>query len=165
MRNPSIIRRLFSTIALLSIIFLQISSFSCRYGTTINYSSRLYVAAPRLSEVTEERRKVLPTEGQPRRSKVTKDRRKILPPGFIEGPPIETKPNYENIHGPLGALLDKVFLSVFRSRMAENIGVDSDLPADDYQGLMELTAAMNARFSEREQVQNIAQNVLRESLV
>lgn len=36
---------------------------------------------------------------------------------------------------------------------------------DDYQGLMELTAAMNARFSEREQVQNIAQNVLRESLV
>jgi len=154
MRNSSRIRTLFSTIALLPVLSIQISSLSCRHLITRNHSSRLYVAAPRLNEVTKERRKVLP---------VTEERRKVLPAGFIEGPSLETKPKYEDIHGPLGAFLDRVFLIVFRSKMAENVGVDSDLPADDFKGLMELTAAMNARYSDREQVQNIAQNVLRES--
>ena len=83
------------------------------------------------------------------------------PPGFVEGPAPETKPDYDNIHGPLGKAMDTVFLKVFRSTMAEKVGVDSQRPQDDYQGLMELTAALNARYSDRLQVQAIAQDVLR----
>lgn len=80
---------------------------------------------------------------------------------FIDGPSQETKPNYEEIHGPLGPLIDKLFLSIFRSKMAEKVGIDSKLPHDDYQGLMELTSALNARFSDKEKVRNVAQEVLR----
>jgi hypothetical protein len=50
------------------------------------------------------------------------------PPSFVQGPDKETKPDYENIHGPLGKLLDRIFLVVFRSKLAENVGVDSSLP-------------------------------------
>lgn len=78
----------------------------------------------------------------------------------VKGPDIETKPDYENIHGPLGKTIDRIFLMVFRTRMAEKVGVDSSLPKDDYQGLMELTNALNARFSNRAEVQKTAQNVL-----
>lgn len=77
------------------------------------------------------------------------------------GPPMETKPDYENIHGPLGKMADKIFMLVFRNQMAKKVGIDSNLPKDDYMGLMELTAAMNARYSDRRQVQAIAQDVLR----
>lgn len=83
------------------------------------------------------------------------------PPGFVSGPSLEDKPDYANIHGPLGKAIDGLFLRIFRFRMAEKVGVDSDRPYDDYQGLMELTAALNARYSDREQVQAIAQDVLR----
>ena len=80
---------------------------------------------------------------------------------FVPGPSIETKPDYDNIHGPLGETLDKVFLKLFRSKLAENIGIDSKLPKDDYQGIMELATALNSRYSDRTQVQKIAQNTLR----
>ena len=83
---------------------------------------------------------------------------------FVPGPPIETKPDYDNIHGPLGKTLDKVFLKLFRSKLAENIGIDSKLPKDDYQGIMELTTALNSRYSDRKQVSKIAQNTLRKFL-
>ena len=79
----------------------------------------------------------------------------------VKGPDMETKPDYENIHGPLGKAIDRIFLMVFRARMAEHVGVDSSLPKDDYQGLMELTNALNARYSDRKEVQKTAQNVLR----
>ena len=82
---------------------------------------------------------------------------------FVEGPSVETKPDYENIHGPLGKTMDKVFLKVFRSKMAQEFGIDSALPYDDFQGLMELTAAMNARYSDRTETQRLAQEVLRKS--
>lgn len=96
-----------------------------------------------------------------RSNETTEKWRKNLPSGFIEGPPLETKPKYEDIHGPLGPLFDKLFLIVFRKTMAEQVGVDSNLQADNYEGLMELTAALNARYSDRKQVHAIAQNVLR----
>ena len=83
---------------------------------------------------------------------------------FVPGPSIETKPDYDNIHGPLGKTLDKVFLKLFRSKLAENIGIDSKLPKDDYQGIMELTTALNSRYSDRKQVSKIAQNTLRKFL-
>eukprot|EP00566_Odontella_aurita_P015772 CAMPEP_0113526830 /NCGR_PEP_ID=MMETSP0015_2-20120614/960_1 /TAXON_ID=2838 /ORGANISM="Odontella" /LENGTH=284 /DNA_ID=CAMNT_0000425201 /DNA_START=161 /DNA_END=1015 /DNA_ORIENTATION=- /assembly_acc=CAM_ASM_000160 len=79
----------------------------------------------------------------------------------IEGPPPETRPDYEHIHGPLGKFLDDIFMALFRTRLAERVGVDSNLPKNDYQGLMELVAAMNARFSDRRDVQKIAQYTLR----
>ena len=74
--------------------------------------------------------------------------------------PTDPKPDYENIHGPLGKQVDDIFLKLFRKKLAENIGIDSNLPQDDYQGIMELTQALNARYSDRNQVQKIAQNVL-----
>ena len=83
------------------------------------------------------------------------------PPGFVAGPPLDDVPDYDNIHGPLGKAIDRLFLRIFRSKMAERVGCDSNLPYDDYQGLMELTAALNARYSDRRQVQAIAQDVLR----
>ena len=83
------------------------------------------------------------------------------PPGFVSGPSLDDVPDYENIHGPLGKAVDRLFLRIFRSRMAEKVGCDSNLPYDDYRGLMELTAALNARYSDRRQVQAIAQDVLR----
>ena len=82
-------------------------------------------------------------------------------PFFIDGPSPETKPNYEKIHGPLGPARDKLFLQIFRSKMAEKVGIDSKLPKNDYQGLMELTTALNSRFSDKEKVRLIAQDVLR----
>lgn len=82
----------------------------------------------------------------------------------VSGPPIETKPDYESIHGPLGEIMDKLFMSVFRIQMAKHVGVDSKLPKDDYTGLMELVGAMNARYSDRKEVQAIAQDILRKSI-
>lgn len=104
----------------------------------------------------------------------------------VAGPSPETKPDYENISGPLGKEVDRVFLKMFRDRLAENIGVDSSLPQvrksmklwnpmkrkpkltfcgrhskDDYQGIIELAEAMNARFSDRQMIQKIAQDTLR----
>lgn len=79
-----------------------------------------------------------------------------------EGPDPSTKPDYENIHGPLGKTLDKLFLYVFRTKLAEHVGVDSKLPKTDFNGLMELTVAMNARYSDRAEIQEIAQRTLRE---
>jgi len=78
----------------------------------------------------------------------------------VEGPSLETKPDYENIHGPLGKSLDYTFMALFRSKLAEKVGVDSKLPLNDYQGLMELVSAMNARYSDRREVQKIAQDTL-----
>lgn len=46
----------------------------------------------------------------------------------VMGPPVETKPDYENMHGPLGKIMDKVFMTVFRTQMANKIGIDSQLP-------------------------------------
>ena len=81
-------------------------------------------------------------------------------PQTIPGPPIETKPDYENIHGPLGKTVDDIFLSVFRSKLAERVGVDSKLPKDSYEGLMELTGALNSRYSDRRDVQQISKDTL-----
>lgn len=78
------------------------------------------------------------------------------------GPDPETKPDYENIHGPLGKELDTLFLKLFRSRLSANIGVDSSLPKDDYSAIIELSAAMNARFSDRREIQKRAQQTLRD---
>jgi hypothetical protein len=48
-------------------------------------------------------------------------------PRTVVGPSAETKPDYDNIHGPLGPLADLIFKVVFRIKMAEKVGVDSTL--------------------------------------
>ena len=81
---------------------------------------------------------------------------------FVEGPPVESKPDYAEINGPLGPILDKLFLIIFRSKMAEQIGKqnDSKLPYDDYEGLMELASTMNI-INDKSNVQILSQNVLK----
>ncbi|MGK3760196.1 MAG: hypothetical protein ACI8RD_012513 [Bacillariaceae sp.] len=77
-----------------------------------------------------------------------------------DGPDLTTKPDYENIHGPLGKFVDDIFLTVFRTKLAYYVGVDSDRPKNDYKGLIELSNALNSRYSDRKQVQQIAQQTL-----
>lgn len=155
-------RRLLLTISVLPSIFHRTSCFnSGKCSTTAKIKSKAATITTDNENDVLTQRQQQPQQQQQKQQYVTPPLPPI-PPGFIAGPPLDTKPRYEEIHGPLGPFLDRLFLIVFRSKMAEKIGIDSDLPADDYQGLMELTAAMNARFSDRTQVHDISQNVLRE---
>lgn len=81
-------------------------------------------------------------------------------PYFVSGPDPETVPDYESIHGPMGKTIDDVFLSMFRTKLAEQVGVDSDKEKTDYEGLMDLVKAMNARFSDRAEIQRRSQKTL-----
>ena len=49
-------------------------------------------------------------------------------PFFVSGPDPTTKPDYESLHGPLGKTVDNILLSMFRDRLAEQVGVDSSRP-------------------------------------
>lgn len=80
----------------------------------------------------------------------------------VAGPDSTTKPDYDNIHGPFGKQLDTILLKMFRSSLAKNLGIDSALPNEDYAGILELVTAMNARFSNREEIQRISQDTLRD---
>mmetsp|Transcript_26242 Transcript_26242/g.47618 ORF Transcript_26242/g.47618 Transcript_26242/m.47618 type:complete len:352 (-) Transcript_26242:5-1060(-) len=85
----------------------------------------------------------------------------VIKPGFVAGPSLDTKPDYKNIHGPLGKWIDNnIFMTVFRYQLAQKVGVDSSKPLNDYTGLIELTAAMNARYSNRTTAQELAQETL-----
>ena len=80
----------------------------------------------------------------------------------IEGPPLSTKPDYSSIHGPLGGFIDDVFMTLFRQKLAEKIDrlPDSNLPENDFMGIIELTSSMNIQYNNRTQVQELAQEVL-----
>ena len=47
-------------------------------------------------------------------------------PHFVTGPDPKTRPDYDNIHGPMGKAVDDIFLSMFREKLADQVGVDSD---------------------------------------
>ena len=79
----------------------------------------------------------------------------------VTGPDRTTKPDYHNIHGPLGKGVDDLFLAVFRHQLAYYVGVDSSRQNTDYAGLIELSSALNARYSNRTHIQTIAQQTLR----
>ena len=79
----------------------------------------------------------------------------------VPGPPAETKPDYDNIVGPLGRFMDTVFLVVFRRKLAEQTGSDSARPWTDYEGITELAARMNRQIRNRTAVQQRAQETLR----
>ena len=52
----------------------------------------------------------------------------IKKPVTVLGPPEDTKPDYQNIHGPFGKVLDRILLTMFRASMADKVGADSKLP-------------------------------------
>lgn len=79
----------------------------------------------------------------------------------VRGPPTETKPDYENIVGPLGRPMDTLFLTVFRRMLAQKSGIDSSLPDSDYQGIIEIASKMNREYPDRREVQTLSQEVLR----
>lgn len=86
----------------------------------------------------------------------------------VKGPPTATKPDYSSIHGPLGPLVDSFLMSLFRTKLAEQLTRpgnsirirDSKLALDDFQGIIELTYDMNSRYKNITQIQEIACDVL-----
>lgn len=46
---------------------------------------------------------------------------------WVAGPDLATKPDYDSIHGPMGSLMDNIFLRVFRGKLSEHVGFDSNL--------------------------------------
>jgi hypothetical protein len=64
-------------------------------------------------------------------------------PVTVEGPDEDNKPDYEKVHGPLGKFVDEIFLRVFRSQMAEKVGLDSSLPYVSYSFLFRQQTTQN----------------------
>src|SRR5210317_258432 len=75
----------------------------------------------------------------------------------IEGPPIESKPDYSSVNGPLGPFVDTILMSLFRFKLAQRLSQsnnevitpDSKLPLYDFLGIIDLTSRMNAQHSNR----------------
>lgn len=78
----------------------------------------------------------------------------------VQGPSVDTKPDYENIHGPLGPLADMIFLAVFRKQLAKNAKIDSSKNIFDYGGIMDIAECMTRSFPPQES-QIRAQRTLR----
>lgn len=86
----------------------------------------------------------------------------------IEGPPIDTKPDYASINGSLGPFVDSLLMSLFRFKLAERLNrpdddirvPDSKLALNDFAGIVEITSAMNSQYNNRTQVQELAREVL-----
>lgn len=78
----------------------------------------------------------------------------------IRGPPIETKPDYDAIVGPLGRTVDNFFLGLFHRKLAENVGFQTN--ETGYAAIIDLTAKLNARYSDRKEIQRRAQNTLKD---
>ena len=58
--------------------------------------------------------------------------------------------------------MDRVFMTVFRRKLAEQVdGADSDYAEDDYRGIMELASRMNRQIKDRSEIHARAQTVLR----
>lgn len=79
----------------------------------------------------------------------------------VPGPPLETKPDYENIVGPLGRWMDRIFMITFRRKLAQQVGRDSSKPIDDYSGIVDLAATLNREIPNRNEIHRRAQTVLR----
>lgn len=82
----------------------------------------------------------------------------------IDGPSVETKPDYSRIHGPLGPFVDSLLMSLFRIKFSERLSrvriPDSKLAVDDFMGILELTSTMNSQNSNRTLVQEMSREVL-----
>jgi len=80
---------------------------------------------------------------------------------YVEGPPLSSKPDYSSSHGPLGKMMDNFFLLIFRVQFAKRMGIDSKLPRTDFEGIIELTNALNARYSDKETVQKACIDIIK----
>ena len=86
----------------------------------------------------------------------------------IEGPPIDSKPDYSSISGPMGPFVDSILMSFFRYKLAQRLNrpdnaiitPDSKLPLNDFMGIIDLTTRMNTQHFNRETIQTMAQDVL-----
>ena len=76
----------------------------------------------------------------------------------VPGPPLESKPDYENIVGPLGRFMDQIFMKVFRKQLAEQVGADSVY--DDYRAIIDLASQMNRKIANRTEIHQRAEKVL-----
>jgi len=74
------------------------------------------------------------------------------------GPDPSTKPDYENIVGPLGRAVDKLFLEVFKHQLCQQVGYEST--AEGYQGIIETTQFLNKQSSDRDTIHTKAQATL-----
>lgn len=75
----------------------------------------------------------------------------------VLGPDLSTKPDYENIHGPLGPFMDSVFQNLFRSELEKAVGLNATKPG--FEGITELAAYMNFALPP-EEVHDKARTVL-----
>ena len=86
----------------------------------------------------------------------------------IDGPPLDSKPDYSSINGPMGPIVDSIFMSLFRCKLSQRLNrpdntiitPDSILPLNDFMGIIDLTARMNSQHSNRKTIQTMAQDVL-----
>jgi hypothetical protein len=86
----------------------------------------------------------------------------------IEGPPIDSKPDYSSISGPMGPFVDSILMSFFRYKFAQRLNrpdnaiitPDSKLPLNDFMGIIDLTTRMNTQHFNRKTIQTMAQDVL-----
>ena len=94
----------------------------------------------------------------------------------VPGPSIDTKPDYDNIVGPLGRWVDRLLMTMFRQELAAQVlagqeqsssmaaaTANQQQPAyamDDYRGIIELAATMNRDISNRTEIHTRAQTVL-----
>jgi hypothetical protein len=86
----------------------------------------------------------------------------------IEGPSIDSKPDYSSISGPMGSFVDSILMSLFRYKLSQRLNRpdntiithDSKLPLNDFMGIIDLTTRMNSQHFNRATIQNMAQDVL-----
>jgi hypothetical protein len=71
---------------------------------------------------------------------------------------METKPDYDAIVGPLGRAVDNLFLDLFRQKLEENVGFQTN--ETGYAAIIDLTSKLNARYSDREEIRRRAQKTL-----
>ena len=69
--------------------------------------------------------------------------------------PEDAAPSYEDIDN---FPLNKVFFTLFRKKVSENVGYDS--PVEGYEGLMEVTRVLNTKFKSREEITAVSKAVL-----
>jgi hypothetical protein len=86
----------------------------------------------------------------------------------IEGPSMDTKPDYSSISGPMGPFVDSILMSLFRFKLSQRLNrpdnsiitPDSKLPLNDFMGIIDLTTRMNSQHFNRATIQTMAQDVL-----
>jgi hypothetical protein len=118
---------MFPLIGLLLLLLIS----TCRLGTSwslsmlprVNIRGKVATTRPRLFVLHSRTANNIPTSTDMQEKNNTNYKFQV-----VAGPDVSTKPKYEDIHGPLGKFMDRLFLTVFRAKLAEHVGIDSKLP-------------------------------------